>query len=578
MLAHSIFRVPKRGIMKSFLLRIRAFFLPPAGTPLWLRILPYGVLGVITILLLSGGAYTWEYTNSPEFCGTSCHTMPPEYTTYLTSPHARIACVDCHIGKGFITTRITRKAGDLKHVTKTILKDYEFPIRADDLRPARETCELCHFPEKFSDDSLREIKRFMNDEANTPQSIYLILKTGGGAERQGLGRGIHWHIENEVLYYPTDDLEQDIPYVEVINPDGSKTAYIDIESGFDPETINPDQMKEMDCITCHNRITHLVSTPEDTVDQLIAQSQISSDIPEIRLKAIEVYSNIYDTTEIGLIGIEGLHNYYETVYPEYYAENQDEIDTAIQALQDAYRDSVRPEQKSDWTSHPNNIGHKDSPGCFRCHDGKHLDDEDRAIRLECNLCHSIPVVAGPNDFVSTIEISRGPEPSSHLNENWISLHHVAFDETCSNCHTTDDPGGTSNVSFCSNPACHGTVWEYSGFDAPGLREILLSQLPPELTPTPGPNIVFINYQEVIGPLLERKCGQCHGEGGIQGLNVSTYLSIMDGGVNGPVIIAGEPENSLIIFIQTGEQPHFGQLNDQELELLEKWIAEGVPEN
>lgn len=503
--------------------------------------------------------------------------MPPEYTSYLTSPHARIDCVDCHIGKGFIATRITRKAGDLKHVTKTLFKDYEFPIRADDLRPARETCELCHFPEKFSDDSLREIKRFENDKLNTPQSIYLNLKTGGGSEREGLGRGIHWHIENPVYYYASDAGEQDIPYIRLENADGSVIEYIDIESDFNPKTIGLEELKEMDCITCHNRITHLVSTPEDTVDQLIARGQISSDIPEIRRKAIEVYSNIYDTAEMGLNGIEGLHNYYKKVYPIYYSENKQEIDTTVAALQDAYRDSVYPKQKSDWTTHPNNIGHKDTPGCFRCHDGKHLDEQQRAIRLECNLCHSIPVVAGPNDFVTSIEISRGLEPSSHLNVNWISLHHVAFDENCSNCHTMDDPGGTSNVSFCSNPACHGTVWEYSGFDAPCLREILLSQLPPESTPTPEPSIVLIKYQEVIGPLLARKCGECHGEGGIQGLNISTYQSIIVGSVYGPVIIPGEPENSLLIIVQTGEQVHFGQLSDEELDLLEKWIAEGALE-
>src|SRR4030066_761875 len=160
--------------MKKILHAIKKFFLPPAGSPTWLRIAPYATLGVLTLILLTAAAYGWEYTNSPEFCGTSCHTMPPEYTAYLVSPHARIDCVDCHIGKGFIATRITRKAGDLKHVTATIFRNYEFPIRAGDLRPARETCELCHFPEKFSDDSLREIKRFTSDLANTPHTLYLV--------------------------------------------------------------------------------------------------------------------------------------------------------------------------------------------------------------------------------------------------------------------------------------------------------------------------------------------------------------------------------------------------------------------
>ena len=311
--------------MKRFLRRLHRFFFPPAGTPLWIRALPYAVLGVLTLLLLIGGAYAWDYTNSPEFCGTACHTMPPEYTAYLTSPHARVDCVDCHIGKGFIATRITRKAGDMRHVIATAFKTYEFPIRAQELRPARETCERCHFPEKFSDDSLRERKQFANDKANTPSTLYLVLKTGGGSARIGLGRGIHWHIENKILYLPLDPEDQEIPYVQVLEEDGSTTEYIDIEAGFDPTSIDEAALEEMDCATCHNRITHLVYTPEQTVDRLLERGVISTDIPEIRNKAVEVYSNVYESVDLGLNGIAGLSAYYQTYYPDYYAADGEKI-------------------------------------------------------------------------------------------------------------------------------------------------------------------------------------------------------------------------------------------------------------
>jgi nitrate/TMAO reductase-like tetraheme cytochrome c subunit len=564
--------------MRRILDGIRRFFFPPAGSPRWIKVLPYAVLGVFTILVLTAGVYTWDYTNSPQFCGTTCHTMPPEFTAYLTSPHARIDCVDCHIGKSFIATKITRKAGDITHVTNTIFRNYEFPIRAHDLRPARETCEKCHYPEKFSDDSLRQMKRFASDTNNTATTIYLDLKTGGGSQRVGLGKGIHWHIENQVFYLPIDPEEQQIPYIKVIEDDGSTTEYVDIDAQIDTQSINPEDLKEMDCITCHNRITHLVLTPEETVDQLMDRGEISTDIPEIHQKAIEVYSQIYDTTEKGVNGIAGLSGYYQAYYPDYYADNRDKIDAAISALQTAYRNSVFPEQNSDWTTHPNNIGHKDSPGCFRCHDGKHLDAEQHAIRLECNLCHAIPVVAGPTDFVADLEISRGPEPSSHLNPNWISLHHSVFDNTCSDCHTTSNPGGTDNSSFCSNSACHGNVWKFAGFDAPGLREVLLDQLPPTPTPMPTPAEGPLTYDGSIGPLLQARCGACHSpSGGIQGLDLTTYQGIMTGSVNGKVVVPGNPDESMIVQKQSGDQPHFGQLNPQELELVVKWIEAGAPE-
>ncbi len=562
--------------MKKILFAIKKFFFPPAESPTWLKVAPYATLGLLTLILLTAAAYGWEYTNSPEFCGTSCHTMPPEYTAYLVSPHARLDCVDCHIGKGFIATRITRKAGDLKHVTATLFHNYEFPIRAGDLRPARETCELCHFPDKFSDDSLREIRSFANDLDNTPISTFLTLKTGGGSERQGLGKGIHWHIQNQIQYLPTDPEEQSIPYVKVTEDDGSIKEYIDVESEVDMTNIDPADLKDMDCITCHNRITHLVLTPEKTVDQLISAGQISTQIPEIRKKSIEVYSQVYDTTEKGLVGIEGLKQYYQTYHKDFYSTNASLLDEAIAALQSAYSASVYPTQNSDWTTHPNNIGHKDTPGCFRCHDGKHLDDQQKAIRLECNLCHSIPVVAGPYDFVAEIEISRGPEPQSHQNENWISLHNQVYDNSCQNCHTTEDPGGTSNASFCSNSACHGSAYEYAGFDAPELREILKSQLPSSPAPISIPENQPLTFEASIGPLLTARCGSCHGENGLNGLNLTSYDAVLEGGLNGPAVIPGDPENSLVVIKQSGPEPHFAQLLQSEMDLIIEWILNSAP--
>jgi mono/diheme cytochrome c family protein/nitrate/TMAO reductase-like tetraheme cytochrome c subunit len=555
---------------------LQGFFFPPPESRRIVRLLPYIFMGFLSLIVLTTGVYTWEYTNSPEFCGTACHTMPPEYTSYLASPHARVDCVDCQIGRGFIATRITRKAGDIKHILSLATKSYEFPIRADELRPARETCERCHFPEKFSDDSLREIKTFSDDLANTPSSIYLTMKTGGGSAREGLGRGIHWHIENQVYYLPTDHSEEEIPFVRVVLEDETAIDYLALDSNLDAASIQTEDLQLMDCITCHNRITHLVAQPEDAVDQMLARGLISTQIPEIRRKSVEVLRAEYDSKASALRGIAGLSGYYETYYADFFNENNQLIEQAIARLQEYYDQSVFPEQKADWDSHANNLGHLDSPGCFRCHDGNHLNTLDEAIRLECNLCHSIPVVADPTDFIVEIEISRGPEPESHLNPNWISLHRDVFDASCSNCHTTENPGGADNSSFCSNSACHGTVWEYAGFDAPGLREILLSQLP-GLDESPISESAELTYQASIGPLLDQRCVTCHGENGIQGLDLSSYKTTLAGGLTGPAVIAGDPDASLIIQRQTGDMPHFAQFTEDEIRLFVDWIIAGAPE-
>jgi hypothetical protein len=311
----------------------------------------------------------------------------------------------------------------------------------------------------------------------------------------------------------------------------------------------------------------------------MAQGRISPEMPEIRRLAVEVYSRPYESNQTGLNALAGIEGFYQEYYPEYYASNQAAVQEAIKALQEVYQQSVYPEQKSDWSTHPNNIGHKDSPGCFRCHDGKHLNEQQEAVRLECNLCHSVPVVSGPSDFVANIEISRGPEPESHLSPNWIGLHNQAFNDSCTSCHTTEDPGGTSNSSFCSNSACHGNVWEYAGFDAPRLREVLLSQLPPQPTPMPTPGGGPLTFDETISLLFETKCSVCHGAGGGQkGLDLTSMAGVLEGGTSGPAIVPGDPQGSLLVQIQSADQPHFSQLTPDELSLVVEWIAGGAPEN
>ncbi len=566
--------------MTTFRAKLRNFFFPPRSASPWLLILPYTILGVVTISMLVSGAYVWDYTNSAPFCGTTCHTMPPEYAAYQVSPHARVACVECHIGREFIGNQIARKASDLKHVAAVTFNTYEFPIRAKGMRPAPEICEKCHSPEKFSDDSLRVMPHFETNEDNSPYSTYLILKTGGGSKRIGLGRGIHWHIENQVQYLSTDNLDQEIPYIRVTNENGVVDEFVDVEADFDLASVDSESLKTMDCISCHNRISHTIYTPEQSVESAMARGAISPDIPDIRRQAVAVLYEEYANQEEALEAITNLEIYYENTFPGFYTTGQRKVTDAVEELQNIYTESVFPEQEVNWDTHPNNVGHNDSPGCFRCHDGQHLNAENEAIRLECNLCHSIPVVAEADDFVTDIQISRGPEPETHLNPNWIALHRDVFDPTCASCHTTEDPGGTSNTSFCSNSACHGNAYTYAGFDAPALREVLKGQLPPPPPAAPEPSDEDADeptFDSYAGPLFAAKCGVCHGSSAQQaGLDLSTYANSMTGGDSGPIIVAGDSAGSLLVETQSGQ--HFATFSAGELEVIKNWIDAGAPEN
>ena len=223
------------------------------------------------------------------------------------------------------------------------------------------------------------------------------------------------------------------------------------------------------------------------------------------------------------------------------------------------------------------MGHKDSPGCFRCHSGKLLNTKQEAIRLECNLCHSIPVVAGPQNFVTNIEISRGQEPKSHLNPNWIGLHRNSFDQTCAACHKVTNPGGKDDTSFCSNSACHGASWKFADLNAPKIKAILDAQKPPVPTPTQAPaatSSAALTYDASIKATLD-KCTACHGEAAAGGLNVSTYTLLMKGGTSGAAIVPKDSAKSKLVEVQSGQ--HFMTLSADELAVVKKWIDAGAVE-
>jgi nitrate/TMAO reductase-like tetraheme cytochrome c subunit len=342
-----------------------------------------GALGFM--LLTAVGSYqTFQYTESVTFCGAVCHTvMEPEYTTYKAGDHARVACVECHIGSG-AEWYVRAKISGLHQVYAVAVNHFDRPIPTpvQSLRPARDTCEQCHWPQKYSGGVERVRRHFLGDDKNTPYTVRLLVNVGGGSPAHGPVGGIHWHmlVSNKVEYYASDTRRQTIPWVRVTAQDGAVTVYRTADFKGEPP---PGEIRQMDCMDCHNRPSHKFETPDAAVDEAMYLGRIDSGLAGIKHAAVDLLTKPYSMDGDADAAIDkGLRSRYPA------AGNIGQTAAAVQAI---YHGNFFPEMKADWSKYPDNIGHLDSPGCFRCHDGKHaaVGGASRMLSNDCNSCHTI---------------------------------------------------------------------------------------------------------------------------------------------------------------------------------------------
>src|SRR6201993_3322258 len=358
------------------------------------------VISFLTFLVVfatvsAAGSYkAYEYTDSVQFCGQLCHTvMNPEFTAYQLSPHARVACVDCHVGSG-ATWYVKSKLSGARQVYAATFKTFPRPIPTPvhNLRPAQDTCEQCHWPKKFYGGQLKVFTHYANDDKNTVRQIRMLIKTGGGDPATGAPEGIHWHmnISNEINYVATDDKRQVIPYVYVKDHQGRVTEYLAKDSNLTKEQIAKSPKRLMDCVDCHNRPTHIYVPPDLSVDNSFLAKRPAPSLPSLKQQAVTALTANYETTPAAMQGIaKSIGSFYESKYPDLSKSKQLEIRSAIDELQRIYRNTTFPEMKLNWQTHPNNIGHFYFNGCFRCHDGQHVSTDGKAIAKDCQICHSV---------------------------------------------------------------------------------------------------------------------------------------------------------------------------------------------
>ena len=338
-----------------------------------------------------GSYHAYNFTESVTFCGQICHTvMKPEYTAYHESPHANVLCVKCHIGPG-ASWFVKAKISGLWQVWAVLANDFHRPVETPitNLRPARETCEECHWPAKFHQATELSHTYYRPDEKNSPWTIHMLMKIGGGNPSEGPVHGIHWHVSSgtTVEYLATDQKRQTIPWVRVIDPKGGVKIYKTQDFDMSDADIAKTEVRTVDCIDCHNRPSHQYDSPDHALDIAMGRGLISPKIASIKTNASEALLGDYKTHDEALTTIaDKLHK----DYPDGGAE----VEEAIKSVHAIYAGNFFPEMKVRWDEYPNNVGHLIFPGCFRCHDGEHYDEEGTPISRECTKCHAI-LAQGP---------------------------------------------------------------------------------------------------------------------------------------------------------------------------------------
>jgi nitrate/TMAO reductase-like tetraheme cytochrome c subunit len=380
----------------------------------------FATVSVGFLFLSAFGSYqTYHFTESVQFCGQACHTvMGPELTTYENSPHARVACTECHIGPG-ATWYVKSKISGTYQVYAVLFNKFPRPIETpiSNLRPAQETCEQCHWPKKFIGNLDRTFQHFLADEKNTPYSVRLLIKVGGADPTHGPVGGIHWHmnVANKIEYIASDRTRETIPWVRMTDYQGVMTEF---RAPDFKNKIDPSQIRRMDCMDCHNRPSHKFQPPDIAVDLAIALGEIDRALPLIKKRAVEALTQPYATKTEGL---EKIATKLASYYPGDARARQ-----AIAEVQRIYRQNFFPEMKANWKVYPDHIGHRNWPGCFRCHDGEHKTaDGKHIITNDCNACH---VILAQGSGPQLNQLSPRGEPFAHPGGDYGDLK-------CSDCHT-----------------------------------------------------------------------------------------------------------------------------------------------
>jgi hypothetical protein len=352
-------------------------------------IMGVALLTFVNVLIVSLAAFgAVHHMESVEFCGQTCHTtMEPEWKAHQVSPHASVACVQCHVtpgAKGLVESKLAGTRQLWHVITNNVATPVPVPVH--NMPPASETCQKCHWDQRDHGDVLKVVRDYSDDESSSETVTTLQLHVGGGRAAFGAGSGIHWHmnIDNKVEFIASDDSRQKIPWVKFTDRNGNVKEYT--LDGTTPEQIAQGERRVMDCMDCHNRPAHTFEpSPERAVDVAIASGSLPRTLPFARREAVAALKDEYAS---GAEAQSGIDARLRKAFASHASDPA--LARTITAVQDIYARNVFPAMKVKWATYPNNIGHTFFDGCFRCHDDNHKASDGSVIKQDCETCHAMP--------------------------------------------------------------------------------------------------------------------------------------------------------------------------------------------
>jgi hypothetical protein len=349
----------------------------------------FGVMTVANVIIASQVSYrAVAHMETAQFCGQTCHVMKPEFMAHAQPSHQAVECSTCHIAPG-ATGWFHAKMAGTQQLINVMFDRFPRPIESGlesgRLVSSANSCEQCHTRERVIGSRLRSIPKFKDDEANTRMETILMMMVGGG--KMGGIHGAHMGPGVHITYAATDKKRQTIPWVEYTDSTGAKRTYL--ASGTKPDAVGPLEKFEMQCVDCHNRAAHSFESAEQGVDRAMVAGKIATDLPFIKKTGVELLKAKYTTDDEAAQKIPaGLNAFYQQKYGDVWAKRSNDVQNAGQALLKIYQSNVFPDLKVTWGTYPNNLGHMDDPGCFRCHDDAHATADKKTITQDCSACHN----------------------------------------------------------------------------------------------------------------------------------------------------------------------------------------------